>query len=223
MNKYLVDLIQKSRRRKIYLIFRGQKRDTTNINSNIINNIMNKIILKTSSNDNITKVAGNSEELERYGMSLNEIKNFNKGRLFYRDEMSGDKFLIQSPFFNIEDEKQREFMFSFIREEKKYLKNDSDLNEQKHTLNERKEKTEEIIRETIENDFKPFENDFNDILENLKKEYTEKWTSLSQIQDLEEQKIKKSKLLNFKKGLNMVEKSLNMELLKEIEKKFKEI
>ncbi len=219
MNKYLVDLIQKSRAAKIYLIFRGQKRDTTNINSNIISNIMNKIILKTSNNDNIIKVAGNREELERNGMSLNEIKNFNKGRLFYRDEMNGDKFLIQSPFFNIEDKKQRDFMFSFIEEEK----NDSVLNEQKHTLNERKEENEEIIREIKENDFKPFENDFNDILNNLKNEYQEKWTSLGLIEDLQEQKTKKSKLMNFKKVLNMVEKSPNMELLEELEKKFKEI
>lgn len=219
MNKYLVDLIQKSRAAKIYLIFRGQKRDTTNINSNIISNIMNKIILKTSNNDNIIKVAGNREELERNGMSLNEIKNFNKGRLFYRDEMNGDKFLIQSPFFNIEDKKQRDFMFSFIEEEK----NDSSLNEQKHTLNEQKEETEKIIRETIENDFKPLENDFNDILNNLKNEYQEKWTSLGLIEDLQEQKTKKSKLMNFKKVLNMVEKSPNMELIQELEKKFKEI
>lgn len=219
MNKFLVDLIQKSRAAKIYLIFRGQKRDTTNINSNIISNIMNKIILKTSNNDNIIKVAGNREELERNGMSLNEIKNFNKGRLFYRDEMNGDKFLIQSPFFNIEDKKQRDFMFSFIEEEK----NDSVLNEQKHTLNERKEENEEIIRKTKENDFKPFKNDFNDILEKLKNEYQEKWTSLGLIEDLQEQKTKKSKLMNFKKVLNMVEKSPNMELLEELEKKFKEI
>lgn len=216
MRTNLVNLIQKSRSQGIYLIFAGQKRDTTNIDSNIINNIMNKILLKTSSNDNITKVRGNSEELERNGMSLNEIKNFNRGRLYYKDEMDGDKYLIQSPFFNLQDKEHKEFMFSF-------LKDDSDLNEQKHTLNERKEENEEIIEETIENDFKPFKNDFNDILNNLKNEYQEKWTSLVLIEDLQEQKTKKSKLLNFKKVLNMVEKSQNMELIQELEKKFKEI
>lgn len=216
MRTNLVNLIQKSRSQGIYLIFAGQKRDTTNIDSNIINNIMNKILLKTSSNDNITKVRGNSEELERNGMSLNEIKNFNRGRLYYKDEMDGDKYLIQSPFFNLQDKEHKEFMFSF-------LKDDSDLNEQKHTLNERKEENEEIIEETIENDFKPFKNDFNDILNNLKNEYQEKWTSLVLIEDLQEQKTKKSKLMNFKKVLNMIEKSPNMELLEELEKKFKEI
>lgn len=48
MIKSLIELLQKRRRRKIFLIFRGQKRDTRNINSSIVSNIMNRIILKTS-------------------------------------------------------------------------------------------------------------------------------------------------------------------------------
>ena len=114
MIKSLIELLQKRRRRKIFLIFRGQKRDTQNINSSIISNIMNRIILKTTSNDNITKIRGNQEELERNGISINEIKNFNRGRLYYKDGDSGENFLIQSPYFNIEDKNQSDFMFSLI-------------------------------------------------------------------------------------------------------------
>lgn len=215
MNKILIDIIQKSRRRGIYLIFRGQKRDTTNIDSNILGNIMNKILLKTSSNDNITKVRGNSDELERNGLSLNEIKNFNRGRLYYKDELDGDKYLIQSPFFNLQDKEQNEFMFSF-------LKDDSNLNEQKHTLNERKEENEETQREEIENDFKPLENDFKTLIEMIEKEYSEKWGNLKNL-EIEEQKTKKSKLLNIKKRFNILRNTENIEDLKTLKEKLKEI
>lgn len=215
MNKILIDIIQKSRRRGIYLIFRGQKRDTTNIDSNILGNIMNKILLKTSSNDNITKVRGNSDELERNGLSLNEIKNFNRGRLYYKDELDGDKYLIQSPFFNLQDKEQNDFMFSF-------LKDDSNLNEQKHTLNERKEENEETQREEIENDFKPLENDLKTLIEMIEKEYSEKWGNLKNL-EIEEQKTKKSKLLNIKKRFNILRNTENIEDLKTLKEKLKEI
>ncbi|MDZ7819428.1 MAG: FtsK/SpoIIIE domain-containing protein [Aliarcobacter sp.] len=114
MVKSLIELLQKRRRRKIFLIFRGQKRDTRNINSSVVSNIMNRILLKTTNNDNITKIGGNREELESNGISINEIKNFNRGRLFYKDGDSGENFLIQSPFFNVEDKEQSNFMFSLI-------------------------------------------------------------------------------------------------------------
>lgn len=219
MNKYLVDLIQKSRRRKIYLIFRGQKRDTTNINSNIISNIMNKIILKTSNNDNITKVRGNSEELEENGMSLNEIKNFNKGRLYYKDEMNGDKFLIQSPFFNIEDKKQKEFMFSFI-EEKKDLINDNyndeieKLDEEVASFEQEKTEKNEIL---TDNKIEIIKNDYEKILEQLKKDYLEKWNNNK------ENKTIKSKMLNFKKQLNLEEQKKDIYNLLSLKEKFLEI
>lgn len=122
MVKSLIELLQKRRRRKIFLIFRGQKRDTQNINSSIVSNIMNRILLKTTNNDNITKIGGNVEELESNGISINEIKNFNRGRLFYKDGDSGENFLIQSPFFDVENEQHSTFMFSLITNNKEVKK-----------------------------------------------------------------------------------------------------
>ena len=154
----MIDIIQKSRRRGIYLIFRGQKRDTNNIDSGIISNIMNKILLKTSNNDNITKVAGNSEELEANGLNLNEIKNFNRGRLFYKDELNGDKYLIQSPFFDLQNKEHKEFMFYFLEKDKK-------INEIKEEKIEEIEENEEEIEEEIEEIEEEIEENEENILE----------------------------------------------------------
>lgn len=181
LTKILIDIIQKSRRRGIYLIFRGQKRDTNNMDSGIISNIMNKILLKTSNNDNITKVAGNSEELEANGISLNEIKNFNRGRIFYKDELNGDKYLIQSPFFDLQNKEHKEFMFSFLEKDKKIdeIKEEKidDFIEEKEIEENKEIKFDEEIEE--ENDDLERKKEENNILEfyeevkNLEKEKKE--------------------------------------------------
>lgn len=110
----LINLLQKSRRSKIFFIFSGQKRDTQNINSSILSNIMTKICLKTSNLDNLLKVRGTQEELEDFELSHGEIRDFNRGRMFYKDGDSGEKFLIQSPFFNVENDKHSYFMFKLL-------------------------------------------------------------------------------------------------------------
>ncbi|MGJ0378201.1 FtsK/SpoIIIE domain-containing protein [Aliarcobacter cryaerophilus] len=110
----LINLLQKSRRRKIFFIFRGQKRDTQNINSSVLSNIMTRIIMKTPSNDNLIKIRGTQEELEESDLNHREIRNFNKGRMFYKDGDTGEKFLIQCPFFNVQDDKHRFYMYKLL-------------------------------------------------------------------------------------------------------------
>ncbi|MFY9104182.1 FtsK/SpoIIIE domain-containing protein [Aliarcobacter cryaerophilus] len=110
----LINLLQKSRRSKIFFIFSGQKRDTQNINSSVLSNIMTKICLKTTNLDNLLKVRGTQEELEELELSHGEIRDFNRGRMFYKDGDSGEKFLIQSPFFNVQDDKHSFFMFKLL-------------------------------------------------------------------------------------------------------------
>ena len=127
---------------------------------------MNKILLKTSNNDNITKVAGNSEELEANGLNLNEIKNFNRGRLFYKDELNGDKYLIQSPFFDLQNKEHKEFMFSFLEKDKKI----NEIKEEK--IEEIEEKIEEEIEEEIEEIQE--ENNILELYEEVKKLEKEK-------------------------------------------------
>ncbi|MCT7471039.1 FtsK/SpoIIIE domain-containing protein [Aliarcobacter cryaerophilus] len=110
----LINLLQKSRRRKIFFIFRGQKRDTQNINSSVLSNIMTRIIMKTPSNDNLIKIRGTLEELEESDLNHREIRNFNRGRMFYKDGDTGEKFLIQCPFFNVQDDKHRFYMYKLL-------------------------------------------------------------------------------------------------------------
>ncbi len=217
MIKSLIELLQKRRRRKIFLIFRGQKRDTRNINSSIVSNIMNRIILKTSNNDNITKIGGNREELENNGISINEIKNFNRGRLFYKDGDSGENFLIQSPFFNVEDEEQSDFMFSLITDLKEYKEKEK---ENKENYEKEIEKLNDEFVENLKIEMDKIENlteVYNKILEQLKKDYLEKWNNNK------EDKTLKSKMLNFKKQLNLEEQKKDIDNLINLKEKFLEI
>ena len=114
MEKILIDLIQKSRRTNIRLIFRGQKRDTQNISSNVLRNIQTRILLKTKNNDNITKIGGNNEELETYLLNNNDIKNFEKGRGIFKDGDTGQVYLFQSPYFDIQNQNHLNFMYSLL-------------------------------------------------------------------------------------------------------------
>ena len=216
LTKILIDIIQKSRRRGIYLIFRGQKRDTNNMDSGIISNIMNKILLKTSNNDNITKVAGNSEELEANGINLNEIKNFNRGRLFYKDELNGDKYLIQSPFFDLQNKEHKEFMFSFLEKDKKLneIKEEKEINFIKEEIEEIEEKIEEEIEE--ENDNLERKKEENNILEFFEEKRKKLWEEIKTIENKEELTEKRKILMLIKKKINNNE----IEEIKELFKNF---
>ena len=263
-------LLQQSRRRGIYIIFRGQKRDTENISSSVLSNIMTRITMKTTSNDNLIKIRGTQEELEEYELSHSEIRNFNKGRMFFKDGETGEKFLIQCPFFNVEDEKHSFFMYKLLglsdkeieeqmkrmkyinelikkrkdelinEEEFKKLVNEYDLkikdNLDKELKNdlindlindneeikeiEKIEKNEEIFADFEEEKTEKIEvltENYNEILEQLKKDYLEKWNNNK------EDKTIKSKMLNFKKQLNLEEQKKDIDNLLNLKEKFKDI
>ncbi len=99
----LVDLLQKSRRANFRFFFFGQKRDTKNIYSNVLRNIPTKICLGTENQDNITKIGGTKESLEKIQLSPEYIKKFQNGRGIYRDGKKKDRFLFQRPFFDLDD------------------------------------------------------------------------------------------------------------------------
>ena len=76
-----IDLAQKRRRTNIRMMFVGQKLDTENISSNVLNNIQSKIVMRTDSNDTILKVVSDTENLlNNVGLDVKDIKNFGKGR-----------------------------------------------------------------------------------------------------------------------------------------------
>ncbi len=258
----LINLLQKSRRRKIFLIFRGQKRDTQNINSSVLSNIMTRITMKTTSNDNLVKIRGTLEELEESDLNHREIRNFNRGRMFYKDGDTGEKFLIQCPFFNVQDDKHRFYMYKLLslkddeilrkikrmkyvdeliikrnhkeidKEEFKRLVKEYDLKElnelKKNLINdneeikeiEKIEKNEEIFASFEEEKTEKIEvltENYNEILEQLKKDYLEKWNNNK------EDKTIKSKMLNFKKQLNLEEQKKDIDNLLNLKDKFKDI
>lgn len=236
----LINLLQKSRRSKIFFIFSGQKSDTQNINSSILSNIMTKICLKTTNLDNLLKVRGTKEELEEIELSHSEIRDFNRGRMFYKDGDSGEKFLIQSPFFNVENDKHSFFMYKLlgIKEDEinqkikrlKYinslnqkLKNDEikekeflELIENYDKKNEIEEKNEEINEEKIEEN-----EEENDDLERKKEE------NITNILEFYEEKRKKiwEDIKNIKNKEELTEKRKILMLIKKkiINKEIEEV
>lgn len=241
----LINLLQKSRRSKIFFIFSGQKRDTQNINSSILSNIMTKICLKTSNLDNLLKIGGTQEELEDFELSHGEIRDFNRGRMFFKDGDSGEKFLIQSPFFDVQNDKHSYFMFKLlgIKEDKikqkierlKYINVlNKELQEDKITEEQfleliksydKKNEIEEEKIEEIEEEIEENEEENND-LERKKEEnnnlefYEEKrkklWEDIKNIKNKEELTEKRKILMLIKKKIN----SNEIEEIKELFKNF---
>ena len=199
----LINLLQKSRRSKIFFIFSGQKRDTQNINSSVLSNIITKICLKTSNLDNLLKVRGTKEELEDFELSHGEIRDFNRGRMFFKDGDSGEKFLIQSPFFDVQNDKHSYFMFKLlgIKEDKikqkiERLKYINILNKE---LQEDKITEEEFLKLIKDYDKK---NKIDEEIEEIEEEIEE------EIQEIEEneEKIEEENILELYKEVKKLEK-----------------
>lgn len=185
LEKILINLGQKRRAANIRILLRGQKRDTQNLSSNVLGNMQTRICLKTKSSDNILKIRGSNEELEDLNMTSSDIRNFNKGRGIFRDGDSGEVILFQSPFFDIEDEKNKSYMNSLLElkeeyktkekeEEKEPVKIEENLTTDTKTLSDKKECkiSEEKVSITTENNLTSFQ------LEQQRKEYWEKSKSL---------------------------------------------
>lgn len=237
----LINLLQKSRRSKIFFIFSGQKSDTQNINSSILSNIMTRICLKTTNLDNLLKVGGTQEELEEIELSHSEIRSFNKGRMLYKDGESGEKFLIQSPFFNVENDKHSFFMYKLlgikeneINQKIKRLKYINSLN-QKLKNDEIKEKE---FLELIENyDNKEQIKEVEEVKENEEIEERKKEENIlindidDNINDFEEKRKKlweeiktienKEELTEKRKILMLIKKKINNNEIEEIKELFK--
>ncbi|MCT7494020.1 FtsK/SpoIIIE domain-containing protein [Aliarcobacter cryaerophilus] len=241
----LINLLQKSRRSKIFFIFSGQKRDTQNINSSILSNIMSKICLKTPNLDNLLKIRGTQEELEEFELSHSEIRDFNKGRMFYKDGDTGEKFLIQSPFFNVENDKHSYFMFKLlgIKEDKikqkidrlkyinilnKQLENDEITEEEfleliknydkKNEIEEKKEEEIEEIEEINEENEEEKEEENEENEENILEIYEEKRKKLWE--DIKNIK-NKEELTEKRKILMLIKKKIINKEIEEIKELFK--
>lgn len=118
-----IDLAQKRRRTNIRMMFVGQKLDTENISSNVLNNIQSKIVMRTDSNDTILKVVSDTENLlNNVGLDVKDIKNFGKGRGIYKSGDDSSFTLFQTPYFDIDKNWNLITSFLTLKKENKIIK-----------------------------------------------------------------------------------------------------
>ena len=94
----LIELGQKGRASKVLLLIFSQKIDSTNIPTNVLTNLQGSFLLKTSSQFNINNTIGLQEEIEE--ITRTRPQDFPKGRLIFKDGLSSEKILLQTPFLS---------------------------------------------------------------------------------------------------------------------------
>lgn len=98
----LIELFQKGRASKIIGHLYAQKITADSIASGVIANCQSKILMKTDSDFNINNSIGTKESIEK--ITRIDPDEFPKGRLIYKDGISSEKILIQSPIINFNKE-----------------------------------------------------------------------------------------------------------------------
>ena len=92
----LIELLQKARAAKIIFFIFAQKIDSTNIPTNVLANIQSRILMKTDSDFNLNNTIGKKEDLEK--ITRIDVDSFPRGRAIYKDGITSEKVLIQTPF-----------------------------------------------------------------------------------------------------------------------------
>lgn len=92
----LIEIGQKGRASKVLLLIFSQKIDSTNIPTNVLTNLQGSFLLRTSSQFNINNSIGLNEEVEE--ITRTRVQDFPKGRLIYKDGLSSEKVLLQTPY-----------------------------------------------------------------------------------------------------------------------------
>uniref|UniRef100_UPI004047AD4E FtsK/SpoIIIE domain-containing protein n=1 Tax=Aliarcobacter sp. TaxID=2321116 RepID=UPI004047AD4E len=94
----LIELGQKGRASKVLLLVFSQKIDSTNIPTNVLTNLQGSFLLRTSSQFNINNTIGLQEEIEE--ITRTRVQDFPKGRLIFKDGLTSEKILLQTPFLS---------------------------------------------------------------------------------------------------------------------------
>jgi len=94
----LVEIGQKGRASKVLLLVFSQKIDSTNIPTNVLTNLQGSFLLRTSSQFNINNTIGLQEEIEE--LTRTRVQDFPKGRLIYKDGLTSEKILLQTPYLS---------------------------------------------------------------------------------------------------------------------------
>lgn len=109
----LIELGQKGRASKVLLFIFSQKIDSTNIPTNVLTNLQGSFLFKTSSQFNINNCIGLQEEIEE--ITRNRVQDFPKGRMIFKDGLTSDKILMQTPFLS------QEVQYSMIKYFREYI------------------------------------------------------------------------------------------------------
>ncbi len=94
----LIEIAQKGRASKVILLIFSQKIDSTNIPTNTLTNLQASFLLKTSSNFNVNNTIGLQEEIEE--ITRTRVQDFPKGRMIYKDGLTSEKILLQTPYLS---------------------------------------------------------------------------------------------------------------------------
>lgn len=94
----LIEICQKGRASKVILLIFSQKIDSTNIPTNVLTNLQSSYLLRTSSQFNINNAIGLQEEIEE--ITRTRVQDFPKGRVIFKDGLSSEKILLQTPFLS---------------------------------------------------------------------------------------------------------------------------
>ena len=92
----LIELGQKGRASKVLLLIFSQKIDSINLPTNLLTNLQGSYLFKTSSQFNINNSIGLQEEIEE--ITRTRVQDFPKGRVIFKDGLSSEKILLQTPF-----------------------------------------------------------------------------------------------------------------------------
>ncbi|WP_165811670.1 FtsK/SpoIIIE domain-containing protein [Aliarcobacter skirrowii] len=92
----LIEIGQKGRASKVLLLIFSQKIDSTNIPTNVLTNLQSSFLLRTSSQFNINNTIGLNEEVEE--ITRTRVQDFPKGRVIFKDGLSSEKVLLQTPY-----------------------------------------------------------------------------------------------------------------------------
>ena len=94
----LIEIGQKGRASKVLLLIFSQKIDASNIPTNVLTNLQSSLLLRSSSQFNINNTIGLQEEIEE--ITRTRVADFPKGRVIFKDGLSSEKILLQTPFLS---------------------------------------------------------------------------------------------------------------------------
>ncbi len=94
----LIEIGQKGRASRVLLLIFSQKIDSTNIPTNVLTNLQGSFLLRTSSQFNVNNSIGLQEEIEE--ITRIRVQDFPKGRIIFKDGLSSEKVLLQTPYLS---------------------------------------------------------------------------------------------------------------------------